>query len=79
MIPLTPVNSQAMLAYGYDPASQTLAIRFGEGKVTHFADVPPEVGAEFEAAESKGRAYHALIRGKFTGVPVLDEATKEPA
>ena len=70
MTPLKPVTSAAMRAYGYDLNTQTLAIQFGPtDKVTLFAGVPPEVGVAFDAAESKGKAYHALIRGKFSGVP----------
>jgi hypothetical protein len=73
--PLKPVTSAAMLAYAYDPGQQVLTIRFGPGKVTRFADVPPEVGAEFDAAESKGRAYHALIKGRYSVSTALDEPT----
>lgn len=77
MTPLKPVVSAAMLAYGYDAASQTLAIRFGPGKVAHFAGVPADTAAAFDAAESKGRAYHSLIKGKFVATSVMDEP--EPA
>ena len=79
MIALTPCNSSAIQAFGYDPTSQTLALRFSATKVHHYSGVSPELAAEFEAAESKGKAYGSLIRGKFDAVPVLDEPTKETA
>lgn len=79
MTALTPVKSSAIKAHGYDAASRTLAVQLISGKVYHYTDVPPETAAEFAAAESIGRAYSSLIRGKFNHVAVLDEATTEGA
>lgn len=77
MTPLKQVTSAAMKAYGYDLATQTLAVQFGPtDKVTHFQGVPPDVAAEFDAAESKGKAWHALIKGKYAAVPAPTEETE---
>ena len=66
MIRLKQVTSTLVQAYAYDQATQVLAIQFmRKPEVVHFKDVPPGVGLAFDAAESKGKAYHALLKGKF--------------
>lgn len=73
MIALTEVQSSNLKAYGYEPSSKTFALRFGPGKVYHYADVTQDVVDKFVAAESKGKAVGELIRGKFRHTVVLDE------
>lgn len=73
MIELTEVTSAAMKAWGYDPASRTLAIRFTDSKVSTYPDVPQDVADAFAAHPSKGRAWNELIKNKFDHVAVLDE------
>lgn len=51
---LTPVESSAVAALGYDAASRTLFVRFREGGLYAYLDVPREVARAFEAAPSKG-------------------------
>ena len=68
------MQSSALKAHGYDPIGRVLAVQLTSGKVYHYTDVPPEVAAEFAGAESIGRAYGSLIKGKFEHVAVLDEA-----
>jgi hypothetical protein len=77
MIELTPVVSSAVAAFGYEAISQTLAVRLTSGKVYQYKDVPPNVAAEFGAAESIGRAYGSMIRGKFEHSIVLDDEKAE--
>lgn len=77
MISLTPVKSKMMDAWGYDPASSTLAVRFGPGKIYHYADVPPEVADKLRDAESVGIGFALHVRAKFEHTVVLDEAEKE--
>lgn len=63
---LEPADSSLIAEHGYDPESKTLAIRFrNNGKLFHFANVPPEAHADFLAAPSIGKHFHAAIRGKF--------------
>ena len=68
-ITLVPCKSSQIAATGYDAESQTLAIQFkgkdGPGNVYHYSDVPPEVAAEFEKAESKGKFFGSRIKGWF--------------
>ncbi len=73
MVQLTTVASKMMQASGYDPASRTLAVRFGPGKVYHYADVPAEVADKIAAAESVGSVFAQTVRGKFEHTIILDE------
>lgn len=79
MIELKPVKSAVLAAHGYDATTQTLAIKFnGGGKVYHYRDVPRDVAEAFAGAESTGKAYGSMIRGKFEHEIILDEpATSE--
>jgi len=71
-ITLIPCNSSQIHAYGYDPATKTLALQFkrkgenGErvgGSIYHYENVPADVYQAFVAAESKGRFFGAHIKG----------------
>lgn len=62
MIQMTEVKSSAIQAWGYDPAGRVFAVRFNNGRVSNWSDVPQSVADEFAAAESKGRAL-SLLRG----------------
>lgn len=66
-IPLTPVESTAMHAAGYDPDTLTLAIQFKSGEIWHYPGVRPEIAKRFEAAESKGLFFVGNIKGKYLG------------
>lgn len=74
MTPLIECSSAIVKAYGYDMATNTLSIRFPDGAVYLYSNVPQDTYDEFCAAESKGKAFASLIRGKFGHVPVLPEA-----
>lgn len=73
MVPLTSVQSSMLQAFGYDAASQTLAVRFGPGKVHHYVGVPADTAEALAKSESIGKGFNALIRGKFEHTVVLDE------
>jgi len=63
-IALTPVKSHQLAAYGYDEASQTLAITFNNKNGTslpYHYPCTPEVFAEMQAAESKGKFFNSRI------------------
>lgn len=70
-ITLIACTSSQIHAYGYDPESRTLALQFkrkGEdgtriaGSIYEYDEVPPELYAEFCAAESKGIFFGARIK-----------------
>lgn len=69
-ISITPCESSQISGFGYDTASQTLAVQFHgrgatPGSIYHYAKVPPEVFAEFQASESKVKFFGSKIRGVF--------------
>jgi hypothetical protein len=66
-IPLEPVVSSNLAAYGYDGPKQILAVEFKGGDIFHYAGVPLEVALAFLQAESKGSFYAQQIRGKYQG------------
>lgn len=75
-IPLTWVNppegvaghSSQIHAYGYDAATQQLAVEYHsnhERMTYHYLRVPQETFAGLEAAESKGSFIYRNVKGKF--------------
>ncbi len=73
MIEMQQVTSAAMKAWGYDPASRTLAVCFKSDRVHHFVVVPQEVADQFAAAPSKGAAVGQILgAGGYRSVPVLE-------
>ena len=74
MTAMKPLKSSALAAHGYDAISRVLKLQFtGSDRMHEYHDVPPEVAAGLETAESAGRYYAAEIRGKF-GKPEEPEA-----
>lgn len=78
-INLFPVESTQLACAGYNPENNTLGIGFkGNDRVYHYHNVPPEVYAEFEAAESKGSFFYSRIKGQygFTRIEADGEVSK---
>lgn len=67
---LTPCNSSAIAAHGFDPATQTLFLKFTSGTTYSYPEVSSDLYAALQAAESVGRFYGANIKGKFIALPV---------
>jgi hypothetical protein len=66
-----PVASGGSSAnFEYDAEGQTLVVNFTNGRSYSYADVPADVFAELDKAESKGKAYNELVRGKFPSTRV---------
>lgn len=77
---LQPVQSAALKAYAYEPATQTLFIQFPSGNVYAYPEVSNDTWTAFQAAESKGKFYGQHIKGNFPGNPVKeDQAADETA
>ncbi len=79
-INLTPCESSQIAAFGYDPATQVLAIQFPgrgvkPGDIYHYADVPAETFEQMKAAESKGKFFGSTIRGRYAFEKLPDHAT----
>jgi hypothetical protein len=64
-ITLTPVQSSMLAAQGYDPNTQTLAVKFNTGATFHYEGVSQEVADGLAGADSAGKYFNANIRGKF--------------
>lgn len=79
IITMKPVEkSGAIAATGYDAATKTLAVQFKGGKPPYYyAAVPPEVYANFMAAESMGTHFAHNIRGNFEAPPLTHIITAE--
>lgn len=60
-----PVVSSNIASVGYHPDSKTLAVKFMNGGVYHYHDVPKEVHSQLMASDSKGKFLISNIRGKF--------------
>lgn len=66
-IELTPVESSQLAAYGHDPATGTLAIRFHghggkPGSLYHYANFGETDMAAFRDADSKGSHFLRTIK-----------------
>lgn len=80
MVQLRPVaGSSQVHSFGYDATQRVLAIRFQNSAfVYQYQDVPTEIAAGFEAAESKGTYVAQHMKGKFEFTKV-DTAAAENA
>lgn len=64
--PLIPVTGSSQItAYAYNPGTQALTVAFTGGGTYVYAGVPAEVADAFATAESHGKAFGSLIRGKY--------------
>lgn len=60
-----PVVSRAVAAAAYDQDERQLYLRFHSGKIYRYFEFPPDQYDEFLGAESRGRHFGALIRGRY--------------
>lgn len=63
-IPMRPLASSSLKAYGYDEASQTLAVEFKNGRTYRYPGIAPEAAAGLATAKSAGRYVNELLRGR---------------
>lgn len=59
------VQSSDLASVGYDPTTRTLEILFRSGGLYEYYSVPEAVHAALLAAPSKGRFFHARIKGVY--------------
>lgn len=60
---MIPVDSSNIASVGYE--NGTLYIRFHSGGLYSYSDVPASVYQGLMSAPSKGRYFHAHIRGQY--------------
>ena len=82
---LTPQSSK-VYGYGYVPETKTLSVQFKgfdgtpRGNAYHYPNVTPEMFAELEAAESKGKHINAVfVKTKWPFEKLLAGAPAAPA
>lgn len=63
-ITMHKVESSNIAARGYDPATNTLRVKFTSGATYDIADVSPESYDDFCKAPSAGKFYSANYRSK---------------
>lgn len=59
------VNSSAITAIGYDPATSRMKITFKQGRTYDFCRVPSHVHQSFMNANSKGSYYDNFIKDRY--------------
>ena len=62
---LVPVDSSNLDAVGYDESTQTLTVRFKNGSMYEYLDVPPGVFEALVASASKGSFFNQQIKGVY--------------
>lgn len=73
MITRAPVKSSNIEEVGYDPVTKTLAVKFKNGGLYHYADVGPEVHAELVKADSIGGFLHSHVKCQFKAIKQEDD------
>jgi hypothetical protein len=65
-LPLSPIKSSHLAAVGYDPATNTLDVKFANGGKTYrYHGVPPHLHHDLMSAKSHGNFFFSAIRGRF--------------
>lgn len=72
-IKTAPVESSNIAAIGYEAETKTLQVDFKTGKRYQYQNVPPELFAEFQAAESVGQFFADKIKKGFLSVPLTKD------
>lgn len=70
-----PVTSSYIQYAEYDPKSLKVTITFQNGSQRSHAFVYPQVWQQFKDAQSKGRAYNQLFKGKSPSTLIIDKRT----
>ncbi len=60
---MTPIDSSVVKGYSYNPDSRELRVRFPNGDIHQYEDVPIEKVHTLAGAESPGRYFNEKIRG----------------
>lgn len=62
----TSVSSSQIKSVGYDAAHARLEIQFSDGDVYQYDNVPISVYEALIDAESVGKTFYAMVKGKFS-------------
>ena len=61
-----PVKSSHIATVAYDAPTKVMEIKFTNGDLHRFENVPPEVHQRLISAESVGTFFHKYVRPNFT-------------
>ena len=78
-IPREKIDSSAIAEIGYSKRRHWLELRFVNGSVYRYIDVPPSVYRDLIAAESKPGYYADYIRNNYRSVRVRPRVKDEAA
>lgn len=79
MTPLIPVNRNGVVAYGYDIATQTLAVQYGSAMYHYFA-VPADVArAVADAADNPDVNLMRFLNENVKGAYEYERQHEEPS
>ena len=67
MTALQPLKSSMASHAGYDPATKRLTVKFHNGAIFHYDNVPHNIGETLLGSFSFGTAFNRHIAGKYTG------------
>ncbi len=68
----TTVDSSVILSVGYDDRRQILKVRFRNGRIYYYLDVPPSAYAALMSSPSVGRYFNETIRPAYRAVAERD-------
>lgn len=72
---INPPRPRTLMA-GYDSRSQTLRVRFRNGQVYEYYNVPPNIWRNFRRAPSPGRYINRVLNGfPYADAPALNTPT----
>lgn len=77
-IPMSRLNSSMIRSAGYDKNSNKLSVRFNDGHVYEFNDVPESVYNELKTSDSAGTYFNNTVRGKYEHEKVSSMSNKGP-
>lgn len=64
---LKPVKSSYIDAIGHDPSANQLQVKFKDGSMFIYDDVPAKVHADMLKSDSIGSFFHTKVKTNFTG------------
>jgi hypothetical protein len=73
VIQLIQLKSTNLAAAGHDPATSTLKVKFHNGAVWEYQDVPAKVAGGLLEASSPGKYLNEHVRGQYAAQAVVDE------
>lgn len=74
MAELTPVSSSQIAKVGYNAETSTLTIQFKrKGSVYEYSEVPEIIYADMLNADSVGKYFHEIVRGRYAYRQLLEE------